>query len=211
MQWTSHDGAASLEFEPPQTTRDYLDGVALALAPLGFNPAAPGGAARLASWCMKHTRSARFDGREVVLSVSAISEMLTLHELQDYGATIARSAGYGDAFIGQARGYLDVITSGGCECRSCAGVDPDDARGCLYAEFDPDVRAAVAVWLPLRDVMTYDMPVWAYQLSAQWRASVEEVKRVAREKAREERERRDKRRRSYEYTKARFAQLGIKW
>jgi hypothetical protein len=210
MRWAAPSGPV-FTLRPPARAGDYLDGLAHALAPVGFDPSV--GLAALLEWTAAHVTEATLsDGVRVPVDADMLDGLLMPVELGDLARAVIDAAGLSAAFIEEARGYFDVVAGGGCECRSCAGVDPDDARGCLYAPFDPGVCAAATAWLPLREVKDYDMPVWAYQLASVWEAAVSTVRRAAREQHEAERAERESRRHVHEYARGQFAsRLGIKF
>ena len=180
MRWTSQNDLVVLEFTPPDKVQPYLDGISMALSPLGFDASTPGGGERLLAWCEARVTRVLFEG-ELVEGEGVLDEVLSLRELAAFAAHVVKSSGYDEAFVAEARRYLDVVATGGCECKVCTKVDLDDPRGCRYIDIAVDVRIAVGAWLPLRDVVAYDMPVWAYQLSAQWAEASAQAKRAARE------------------------------
>lgn len=204
--WTSPSGVEFV-ISPPETARDFLDGLVHTAAPLAIG--SRGALDRALVWCARHVVELRGGGR-VRVSAQMLDECLHPSEVESLVAVLLERAGLDKEVLDGARGFLGVIASGGCECKACAGVDPDDDEGCLYKPYNADVRAAVSAWLPLRDVMSYDMPVWALQLSNEWNAAIEGERarlRKEREAAKVELEHK---RSLYEHTRARLDAIGVK-
>lgn len=179
-------------FNPPQTTKDVLDGALLALAPLlevtskGQMP----GSVELAHLLDFLARVTVIEGMDHDERVEWIDMELTIDQQVQYLEAIKASVSIPAETLDHIQDYYDIAYDGGCECPVCEGSKDASKVACRYADIPVHVYQWTQKYAVLSDDPVLTAPWWVYQIKEiEKRAAGKHWRKIEKQRRRDERKR----------------------